>query len=242
MPILELLAPNLWTTNVSLKILGADVGHRMTVVRLSSGALWVHSPVRWSRELAAELAELGTVRDLVVPSRLHDSWMKRWFDEYQDARINVAPGVAEDHPDWPASAQLAGVALPDWSPDIEQLPIRGMPWVNEFVFLHVPTRTLILADLAFHFPAGSRTGWTRTFLWLEQGWGRLRPTILLRMAIREKRAFGRSVEDVRTWDFDRIIPGHGHVLETGAREAFDVAFPPQTRAELSRKRKRRSER
>lgn len=237
-PILEQLAPNLWTTNLELKILGAELGHRMAVVRLADGSLWVHSPIRWSPELAAELKELGPVRDLVVPSRFHDSWMPRWFSEYQDARIHVAPGVTDDHHDWPASLERAGAPLPEWAPELDLRPIRGVPMINEYAFFHIPSRTLIVSDLLFYFPRGSRTGWTRTLLWLDGAWGELRCTRVFKFCVREARSFGRSLEEVRLWDFDRVIPGHGSVLETGGKAAFDLAFPPQSRAELSRKKKK----
>lgn len=236
---LESLAPDLWSTNASLRILGADIGHRMTVVRRANGELWVHSPVRWSEELAEELRTLGPVRDLVVPSRLHDTWMSRWFRKYPEARLSVAPAVAEDHPDWPSSMQLAGPALSDWAPDLEQCPVRGMPRFNEYVFLHVPSRTLIVSDLVFHFPPGSRTGWTRTVLWLNRTYGSLRSSALLRLAIKDARAFQRSLEEIRQWDFDRVVPGHGTVLDTGAKAAFAQAFPPPGPGGRERKRRRR---
>lgn len=235
---LESIAPNLWSTDASLKILGADLGHRMTVVRRANGELWVHSPIRWSEELAAELAALGPLRDLVVPSRYHDTWMPRWFKKYPAARVCVAPGVAEDHPDWPSSMQLAGPALAEWAPDLEQGPVRGMPSFNEYVFRHVPSRTLIVSDLVFHFPPGTRTGWTRAVLWLNRTYGGLRSSALLRLAIKDRRAFQRSIEEIRRWDFDRIIPGHGTVLDTGGKAAFDLAFPPPGPGERVRKRRR----
>lgn len=40
---------------------------RMTIIRLSSGALWIHSP----EKLVDELAALGTVEYLVSPNKLH---------------------------------------------------------------------------------------------------------------------------------------------------------------------------
>jgi len=42
---LNVLGENIWEIQHPLRILGVEFGHRMTVVKLSSGELWVHSPV-----------------------------------------------------------------------------------------------------------------------------------------------------------------------------------------------------
>ncbi len=159
MSFLTQLAESLWVTDMRLNVFGANIGHRMTIVRLPDGTLWLHSPVRCSRELCDEIATLGEVSDIVVPSRFHDSFIPSWFMTYQDARIVVAPHVADDHPRWPSSVELADRPLVHWGDDIAIQALGGIPRLNEYVFLHRPTRTLILADLAFYFPPGSRTGW-----------------------------------------------------------------------------------
>ena len=42
---------------------------RMTVVRLSNGELFLHSPIKFDRRLAEELSKFGTVRHLVSPNQ-----------------------------------------------------------------------------------------------------------------------------------------------------------------------------
>src|SRR5829696_10208832 len=44
---------------------------RMTVVRLSNGDLFLHSPIRFDERLAKELRRLGTVHHLVSPNQFH---------------------------------------------------------------------------------------------------------------------------------------------------------------------------
>ncbi|MCA9809916.1 MAG: DUF4336 domain-containing protein, partial [Candidatus Dadabacteria bacterium] len=55
------LAQDIWTAVSSQGFLGMDVGARMTVVRLASGFLLVHSPVRPTDALKNELSALGEV-------------------------------------------------------------------------------------------------------------------------------------------------------------------------------------
>ena len=47
-----------------------------------------------------------------------------------------------------------------------------------------------------------------------------------RMAIKDKAAFQRSVETLATWEFDRIIVGHGEVLETDGKRLLEKAVEP----------------
>ena len=46
----------------------------------------------------------------------------------------------------------------------------------------------------------------------------------MRLAIRDARGAGASLEAIRAWDFDRVIASHGDVLERGAKAAFESAF------------------
>jgi hypothetical protein len=44
---------------------------RMTVVTLSSGALWLHSPTGYDETLAAQLQDMGKIAHIVSPNVIH---------------------------------------------------------------------------------------------------------------------------------------------------------------------------
>src|SRR6516225_11808298 len=97
------------------------------------------------------------------------------------------------------------------------------PALNEVVFFHPATRTLVLTDLAFNIPreAAKRSP---LFYWL---WdvGHLGPHRFVRLrAIRDRQAARGSVEKILSWNFDRIIVSHGEVLETDGHNQFAAAF------------------
>jgi len=46
----------------------------MTVLRLPSGALWLHSATPIDPQLRAEIDALGRVEHIVAPSAYHDGW------------------------------------------------------------------------------------------------------------------------------------------------------------------------
>ena len=65
-PLLSPLSDNLWTANGSLRFPGVEFGCRMTVIRQSSGALLLHSPVRLHIALRDEINKLGEVSEFFI--------------------------------------------------------------------------------------------------------------------------------------------------------------------------------
>ena len=53
---------NLWEVIAPVKVPGLRIDHRMTIVRLSSGDLVVHSPVEYSGALRDEILRLGSAK------------------------------------------------------------------------------------------------------------------------------------------------------------------------------------
>lgn len=41
------------------------------------------------------------------------------------------------------------------------------------------------------------------------------------MAVKDREAFGRSARRVLGWQFDRVVPCHGDVIETGGKGVFE---------------------
>jgi Domain of unknown function (DUF4336) len=135
---------------------------RMTVVRLTSGALWLHSPVRPSqglvRGLAQALAELGPVRHLVAPNIAHWSFVALWRRHYPEATVWAAPGLGRRVP-----VRLRGLRIDnelgpgapgDWAEEMDQAVVPGAAGFREIAFLHRASRTLILTDLIANLEAG----------------------------------------------------------------------------------------
>ena len=68
---LQSLTESVWHVAVPHAFMGLHVGARMTVVKLSSGGLLLHSPVPVDEPLAQELAALGEVTHIVCPNLFH---------------------------------------------------------------------------------------------------------------------------------------------------------------------------
>ena len=113
-----------------------------------------------------------------------------------------------------------------WASELKVLRIEGVPSYGEHVFFHVPTRTLIVADLMFNFGPDEPV-WTELMLKVAVG-GQHHPGVSrpFKMAIKDEAAFRESVGKMLAWDFDRVIVGHGDVIESGGKEKVSAALAP----------------
>src|SRR4030095_8327283 len=68
---------------------------RMTVVRLSNGDLFLHSPIKFERTLAEELEKLGSVPHLISPNQFHYAHIGEWANAYPDAIAWASPRVRQ---------------------------------------------------------------------------------------------------------------------------------------------------
>ena len=100
---------------------------------------------------------------------------------------------------------------------------NGFDTLNEWGCLHGASRTLILTDAAFHYDS--------SFPFVIQlaarvlgSYNALKPSVLEKIAIRDKQTLQKSVEAVLQWDFDRVVMAHGSVIETGGKEMFRQGY------------------
>ena len=143
----------LWTFHQQLSVMGAEIGTRMTVVRLSDGALLVHSPIHLTRELEQKLTSLGRVEHVLAPNLDHYLFVGAFKQRYPQARFYAAPGVAPKLPEVRFDAQLSFGQTAPLGDGIEQAWFRSNHQLQELVLLHRSTNTLITADLAFNIQA-----------------------------------------------------------------------------------------
>jgi hypothetical protein len=213
---LEPLDDGLFVAEQPLRFLGLELGARMTGVRLAGGGLLLHSPIRPSEELVAAVRSLGGAGAIVAPNRFHHRFAGDWLRAFPGSRLFVAPGLEKKRPDLAAAGVLGDEPDALWKGVLEQVVMRGLPLLNEVVFFHAASRTLIASDLAFHI-GSERPARTRLAFRLAGAYQRLAPTFLERLSIRDGAAYRASLERVLEWPFERVIVAHGSVLEAGGR-------------------------
>lgn len=222
-PALRHLDEGLWTVDHPLRVGLLAIGSRMTIVRLSDGGLFLHSPVPLPPPLHAALEGEGPVRHVVAPNRLHHLFLADAARAFPGAEAWVAPGLPAKRRDLPAHRVLGDATEAAWKADLEQHLVEGAPALSEVVFFHRATRTLLLTDLAFHVRRAP--GLLTRLFWRANGaLGRFGPTRMVRLVLRDRAAVRRSLDRILAWDFERVTLTHGEVLERGGRQALREAY------------------
>jgi hypothetical protein len=146
-----------------------------------------------------------------------------YFATYPDAGFYAAPGLPEKRTDLPFDGVLGDEPEPGWARDLEQVVLRGNRMVQEVVFCHQESHTLIVADLVQSADSGSSL-LTRLVKRLTGTYERPGLPLPFRFGFRDKAATRASLERIFSWDFDRIVLCHGPVVESGGKALFREAY------------------
>ena len=214
---------DVWVADSALRFVGLEVGARMTVVRLPDKALFLHSPLALTPKLKSEVEALGEVKHVISPNKFHHLYAGEWIEAFPDAAFYATPGLSDKRPDLDCSNVLGDQPESAWAETVDQVVLDGFPFANEVVFYHRPSKTVIAADLAFNIDESSPP-LTRAVFRLARTYGRLSPTLLERVLIRNKAAFRRSLDQILDWPFERVIVSHGKISESGGREQLRQGY------------------
>lgn len=232
---LKPLAPELWIVDgpiVHMAALGmhAPFPTRMTVVRLADGGLWCHSPTAPGEALFAAVDALGPVRHLVSPNLLHYAHIAAWKRRYPQAVAWASPGVrkraASQRIEVHFDADLDDAPPPDWADTIDQLRFRGSRVMQEIVFLHRASASLILADLIENFEAAKLPASMR---WMARLGGVLDPDgkapLDMRLTYLGHKAAARAcLARLLAWQPQRVVLAHGRCYLDNAGAELSRAF------------------
>ncbi len=215
------IAENLWLLHYKLPILGEYLGRNVTIIRLSSGELVIHSTGPFSPEDVAAINALGKPAYLVEAITLHDTFAKEGRAAFPNLPF-LAPDGFSETVGFPT--ETLGHAPAAWEGELDVLELAGKSAAKEFVFLHRPSRTLIVTDLLFNVEADAPLGVRMASLLqvgLQHSPGVPRPE---KLTVGDEDAFTGSLDTIMRWDFDRVIVGHGEPIETGGKARLNEAF------------------
>lgn len=211
---LTTITDGVWVQSFPLSIMGMEIGRNVTVIRLASGDLILHSTAPFEDTDVEAIRDLGNPRWLVEATGFHDTFTKEGVATFPDLPYLVPEGFRA-----PGDVPTEPLAVPsEWKNEIQLFRIEGMPKVNETVVYHIPTKVLILADLIFNIsPASSK--WTRLGMLTISA---VRPgpcmSRLYRSAIKDEDAFTESLKPIVALDFDTLIVGHGAPIREQPRQ------------------------
>ncbi len=218
---LQRIDEGIWTAGAPLRFMGLQVNARMTVCRVADGLVLI-GPLEAGEALRAAVDRLGTVRALVAPNLLHHLWLGDWATAYPDATTFGPAGLAAKRPDLRLDHALDEAFDEAFGAELERISIAGMPKLQESLFLHRPSETLIAADFCFYLPEAR--GLTGLFAAVTGVRKAARCEASFRFMIRDRAAFRASLSRLRSARIRHLSMCHDGVLSEGAQEAVQAVL------------------
>lgn len=232
---LKPVGENLWVVDgpvIRMSYLGGSFPFptRMVVIRLEGDDLFLWSPTELAAGLRTQIDALGPVRHLVSPNKLHYAHIPAWKRAYPEALAWASPGVRERAAsqgiDVSFDADLGTEPEPAWREDLDQIIFRGSRLLEEVVFFHRRTRTVILADLIENFEpekVGRIYGWFARLAGVADPDGKTPADLRMTFWGRKQRARA-ALARMLAWEPERVILAHGRSYEADGMGELQRAF------------------
>lgn len=230
MSMLESLGSDVWVANGGIvSFHGFDYPTRMVIVRLADGGLWLWSPVKKNAEIEVEVRALGPVRHIVSPNKLHYLFLGEWQAAFPNAKLWGTASTIAKCRDLKFSETLADDPPLDWVGQIDQAYFTNSPFVDELIFFHRRSRTVIIADLSqtfseaflkLHWP-----WWMRVIARMSkmiEGWGY--PPIDYRISFRHRATARPKIRALIDKHPEHVVVAHGEVVRTDGEAFLRRAF------------------
>jgi hypothetical protein len=220
---LQAIAPDIWHAQHQFVVNGVQISSRMTVVRLHNGKLWLHSPIPLSPDLRTQVEALGQVGYIVAPSKAHHLFAGDWVGAYPQAILFGAPGLSAKRPDLHGMRVLSPAGEPEWMEELGQIFFEGIPFANETIWFHWPSRTLIVTDLC-QWWQGELPLATSLYARVTGVRSQLAVPRTVRLITRDRQAARASVARILAWPIERAVLAHNAILEQDAHAAVARAL------------------
>lgn len=202
---------------------------RSVIIRLNNQDLWVWSPIALSGELKRQIDALGTPRHFVSPNKIHHLFLCEWAKAYPEAKLWGPKSTISKRKDLNFAGTLTDQSPDDWQGEIDQVWFNGSAAMDEVVFFHRASRTVILADLSENFSEDflkSRwAGWQRAGarLWgIVEGKGYA--PLEWRLSFFNRRATRKAKKRLLAYNPEKVIMAHGVWQRENGRVFLEKSF------------------
>ena len=221
---LSVVVPNtIWVSEQPVWFSGVRLRARSTVLRLEDGGLLVHSPPAPTEAYCEALRALGEVRWIVVPSCFHHLGAPATAARFPSAKV-VGPSSATAHnPQLQLHLGLEDDAFRGAVKELDVIPLEGCPFLDETVFFHRPTGSLIGADIVIRACAEDHWTW-RWAARLMGCYDKVRTPPDVRSKTKPNDAAARSIDRMAALPLKRLLVAHADVIEDRPSETLVEAW------------------
>ncbi len=221
---LQTIVPGkIWHAQQPIKFGPLSITTRSTFVKLDDGSLWVHSPIAPTQALLEEVNRIGPVRYVVAPNKSHHLFFTSFIDNYPEAKGYLAPGLAKKGPDLARYEELNDSSSQAWRPELVGYFVDGIPALNETVWFHPETGTLIVTDLLCCF-GNHHKGTIRLLARLLGVQAQMRMSRTMKLLAKDKTALARVAQQLLTLDVHRVVLAHDQIVDGAVKAELEAAF------------------
>lgn len=227
---MEQLADNIWIAEGDIvDFHGFPYPTRCVIVRLSSGGLWCWSPVALTPELKREIEAIGEPHHLVSPNKIHHLYLGDWHAAWPEASLWGPASTIAKRDDLGFAPALGNQAPAEWQGEFDLIWFNGSVAMDEIVFFHRASRTVILADLSENFSEAfiqrHWKGWKR---WIARPWGITEgkgyAPLEWRLSFVRRKATRAARDRMFGWNPERVVMAHGEIQRSGGLAFLKQAF------------------
>jgi hypothetical protein len=163
------------------------------------------------------------VQAIVAPSRMHHLFVNAFRAHFPEALLFGSDQLVKPESDIPFGRTLSDHAEPELADQLDQARVQGHGVLDEVVFFHRASRTLLLCDLLESVHADTPI-FARFVGWTFGMYEHPRPPLDMQFGFHDRPAARAFIKRVLAWDFDRIVLAHGHLIESGGKDVLRRAF------------------
>ncbi len=213
----------IWTMDRPVWFSGVRLRARTTVIRLEDGSLLIHSPAPPNDEVAEQLQALGPVRWLVIPNCFHHLGTPAAATRFAEAKVVGPASALAKNKALKLDLDIRDAKFAEQVPELDALPLEGVPFLDETVLYHRPTQTLLGADIVLCAHAKDHWTW-RIAARITGCYERLRVPPDVKKELTDKAATVRSVGAMLERPAQRLIVAHADIVEEGCRDRLVEAW------------------
>ena len=217
------VAENIYSFHKENALLGfLSLNLRMTIIKLKSGGLFVHSPIPLNQNLKEEINSIGNVEIIASPNLLHHLFIGDWQEAYPEAKLFAPKGLNKKRKDLRIDFELGTEFDEKFSEEILRFELAGMPKVNESLFYHIESKTLIATDFCFYLPEA--LGFTSLYASMMGFKNTVKCPLLFRAGISDKSAFKNSLSALSTLEIDHLSMCHDQIISQDAQKELKAVL------------------
>jgi Domain of unknown function (DUF4336) len=228
--VLKPCGKNIWLVDgPTVSFYGMPFTTRMVVVKMQNSELLIHSPINLTENLKQQLDNLGTVKYLISPNKIHYWYIDNFQKSYPQAITFASNGVQErsikagKNIVW--NKELKDMAT-DYFADLEIIPMHGNRFMTEYTFFHKPSRTWIVTDIIENFESNKINPFFRLIAFLggalSPKGGTTKDQQMLYFGNHEM--LKKNIEKIKILKPAQIIMAHGKILEEKIEDELERIF------------------